>query len=123
MAAKILSAYKQKLQGLELIPSGGGCFELSCDGKLVYSKLKTGAFPDHAPATLKGKTIIVLRNSPRQADLMIISGTPFKRMGDAILRVYEQMANPNPVPPCFRVVDESACVNRLAARFARPRSN
>lgn len=26
---------------------------------------KAGAFADHAPATLKGKTIIVLRNSPR----------------------------------------------------------
>jgi polar amino acid transport system substrate-binding protein/arginine/ornithine transport system substrate-binding protein len=26
---------------------------------------KTGAFADHAPATLKGKTIVVLRNSPR----------------------------------------------------------
>jgi selenoprotein W-related protein len=29
-----------------LIPSGGGCFELSVNGELVYSKLKTGTFPD-----------------------------------------------------------------------------
>ena len=25
---------------------GGGCFELSVGGELVYSKLKTGKFPD-----------------------------------------------------------------------------
>jgi selenoprotein W-related protein len=31
---------------LKLIPSGGGCFELSVNGDLVYSKLKTGEFPD-----------------------------------------------------------------------------
>lgn len=30
---------------------------------------KDGAFPDHAPATLKGKRIVVLRNSPRAAFL------------------------------------------------------
>ena len=38
--------YKQKLAGLELEPSMGGCFELSADGNLVYSKLQTGDFPD-----------------------------------------------------------------------------
>ncbi len=31
---------------MELVPSGGGCFELSIDGKLAYSKLETGQFPD-----------------------------------------------------------------------------
>jgi selenoprotein W-related protein len=31
---------------MELEPSGGGCFELTVDGKLVYSKLASGQFPD-----------------------------------------------------------------------------
>jgi len=41
----LLSTYKQKLSGLELEPSGGGCFEVSADGQLIYSKLATGQFP------------------------------------------------------------------------------
>jgi selenoprotein W-related protein len=31
---------------LELEPSSGGCFELTANGELVYSKLQTGKFPD-----------------------------------------------------------------------------
>ncbi len=46
MAAKILSQFKQRIEGLELQPSSGGCFELTVDGVLVYSKLQTGEFPD-----------------------------------------------------------------------------
>jgi selenoprotein W-related protein len=46
LAAKILSQYKQKLARLELVPSSGGCFELTLNGELVYSKLQTGKFPD-----------------------------------------------------------------------------
>ena len=29
-----------------MIPSKGGCFELTVGGKKIYSKLKTGTFPD-----------------------------------------------------------------------------
>jgi len=30
----------------ELVPSGGGCFEVAVDGVSVWSKLDTGEFPD-----------------------------------------------------------------------------
>lgn len=37
---------KQKIGDLQLIPAGGGCFEVTVDGDLIWSKLKTGAFPE-----------------------------------------------------------------------------
>ncbi len=40
------AAYPGKIDGFELVPSKGGCFELSVNGQLVYSKLETGVFPD-----------------------------------------------------------------------------
>lgn len=33
---------------LELEPAGGGCFEVSVDGKEIWSKLKSGKFPEPA---------------------------------------------------------------------------
>jgi selenoprotein W-related protein len=41
-----LATYKQQIRELKLIPLGGGCFELSINGDLIYSKLKTGKFPE-----------------------------------------------------------------------------
>jgi selenoprotein W-related protein len=46
LTTKILTEFKQKVNDLKLIPSKGGCFELTVDGNLLYSKLKTGSFPD-----------------------------------------------------------------------------
>jgi selenoprotein W-related protein len=46
LTAKLLGKFKQKIKDFKLIPGGGGCFELSLNGDLIYSKLKTGKFPD-----------------------------------------------------------------------------
>jgi selenoprotein W-related protein len=46
LTSKLLTAYKQKISDLKLIPAGGGAFELSVNGDLIYSKLNTGKFPD-----------------------------------------------------------------------------
>jgi selenoprotein W-related protein len=46
LTTKLLTTYKQKIRELTLIPLSGGCFELSVNGDLIYSKLKTGEFPD-----------------------------------------------------------------------------
>ena len=46
MTSKLLSTYKQAIKDMKLVPGGGGCFELTVDGELLYSKLKTGKFPD-----------------------------------------------------------------------------
>ncbi len=41
-----MTTYKQQIAELKLIPSRGGCFELMVNGKLIYSKLQEGKFPD-----------------------------------------------------------------------------
>jgi selenoprotein W-related protein len=41
-----LTELKQRIKDVKLIPAGGGCFELTVNGELIYSKLKTGQFPD-----------------------------------------------------------------------------
>jgi len=46
LTSKLLLRFKQRIQDLKLIPSGGGCFEVTVDGELVYSKLQTKRFPD-----------------------------------------------------------------------------
>ena len=42
VTAELLKSFESQISSWELIPSGGGAFEVKVDGELVYSKLKTG---------------------------------------------------------------------------------
>ncbi len=46
MALEILQQQNKAIRELSLVPSGGGAFEISIDGKKIYSKLQSGEFPD-----------------------------------------------------------------------------
>jgi selenoprotein W-related protein len=43
--ADVISTKFGKEVEIDLIPSSGGVFEVSLDGKLLYSKQSTGRFP------------------------------------------------------------------------------
>jgi selenoprotein W-related protein len=46
LAEALMTNLKKKLESLELVPGVGGRFEVTIDGKLVWSKLAKGEFPD-----------------------------------------------------------------------------
>lgn len=46
VTALALEKFGNEVKRWELIPSSGGCFELTVNGKLVYSKLETGRHTD-----------------------------------------------------------------------------
>jgi len=48
LSGLILSGFKRRISGLLLIPSVGGCFEITVDDELLYSKLETDEFPNEA---------------------------------------------------------------------------
>ncbi len=43
---EILDHFRGEIKEVNLVTSGGGVFEVTINGKLVYSKKKTGSFPD-----------------------------------------------------------------------------
>lgn len=45
---EVLPRFKTRFSEYRLVPERGGHFEISVDGKLLYSKLKTGEFPTNA---------------------------------------------------------------------------
>jgi selenoprotein W-related protein len=42
LASELLKKFEPEIENLTLLPSEGGRFEVSVNGKLVYSKLQTG---------------------------------------------------------------------------------
>lgn len=48
LAKTLMDTYKRDMKRLVLVPSNQGRFEVSVNGKLVYSKLKEGRFPEEA---------------------------------------------------------------------------
>jgi selenoprotein W-related protein len=46
LAEALMTNLKKRLESLELVPGVGGRFEVTIDGKLVWSKLAKGEFPD-----------------------------------------------------------------------------
>jgi selenoprotein W-related protein len=45
LAEAIMDTFGERFGALKLIPADGGRFEITLDGALLYSKLKTGDFP------------------------------------------------------------------------------
>jgi len=43
---ELLHEYSDKIQSLALVPSGGGRFEVTVNGRLIYSKASEGRFPE-----------------------------------------------------------------------------
>lgn len=44
---ELLKEYKNLLQSVELLPSGGGVFEVTLDGRLIFSKKASQRFPEY----------------------------------------------------------------------------
>ncbi len=56
--AALLKKFEFQISEITLVPSDGGRFEVSVDGNLVYSKLRTGRHTDEGEITrLVGEVI------------------------------------------------------------------
>lgn len=52
LTEKILNEYENDFDFIKLIPSSGGVFEVTLNDALIYSKKKTGEFPEYSDLNL-----------------------------------------------------------------------
>jgi len=46
LASELLKKFEPEIETLTLLPSEGGRFEVSVNGNLIYSKLRTGRYAE-----------------------------------------------------------------------------
>jgi len=46
LAEKLLATFGRELEGVRLVPSSGGVFDMTADGEMIHSKKMTGSFPE-----------------------------------------------------------------------------
>jgi selenoprotein W-related protein len=47
LAHELLKEHKTAFESVELLPSGGGVFEVTLDGRLIFSKKAADRFPEY----------------------------------------------------------------------------
>jgi selenoprotein W-related protein len=47
LAEAIMDAFGERFGALKLIPGEDGCFEVTLDDQLIYSKIQAGDFPEN----------------------------------------------------------------------------
>jgi len=45
LTEELLEQYSHRIRALTLVPSSGGVFEVSLDGRRIFSRLETDRFP------------------------------------------------------------------------------
>ena len=68
LAEYLMKQLKQNISNLILIPSDGGKFEISKNGKLLFSKLQAGRFPENDEILKLVKSWFCVPASPKVSD-------------------------------------------------------
>jgi selenoprotein W-related protein len=58
MVSGLLGEFEHKIDGITLIPSRGGVFEVMADDKLIYSKKETGEHAEYEDAAAPLRELI-----------------------------------------------------------------
>jgi selenoprotein W-related protein len=58
LTEQIAHDYADRFSRISLVPSSGGVFEVRVNGREIYSKKRTGAFPDQEAIVVEVGTLL-----------------------------------------------------------------